>query len=75
MKMADRQFLIETLCEELVPMIMEEYNLSEAKAIELLYKSNTFSKIEDPESGLYYQGSVYVFDFLLEEFTLPLEKV
>ena len=62
----ERQFLIETLCEDLVPMIMEEYNLSDKEAIDKLYKSNTFSKIEDPDTGLYYQSPVYVFDILSE---------
>ena len=73
----ERQFLIETLCEDLIPMIMEEYNLSDKEAIDKLYKSNTFSKIdksntfskiEDPDTGLYYQSPVYVFDFLKDEF-------
>lgn len=49
-------------------MIMEEYNLSDKEAIDKLYKSNTFSKIEDPDTGLYYQSPVYVFDFLKDEF-------
>lgn len=26
------------------------------------------SKIEDPDTGLYYQSPVYVFDFLKDEF-------
>ena len=52
----ERQFLIETLCEDLIPMIMEEYNLSDKEAI------------EDPDTGLYYQSPVYVFDFLKDEF-------
>ncbi|MCR5247802.1 MAG: hypothetical protein K6E14_08490 [Paludibacteraceae bacterium] len=64
----DRQFLIETLCEDLVPMIMKEYNLSAIEALDKLYKSKTFAKIEDPETGLYFQGAVYVFDFIKEEF-------
>lgn len=64
----DRQFLIETLCEDLVPMIMEEYNLSAIEALDKLYKSQTFSKIEDPQTTLYFQGPVYVFDFFKEEF-------
>ncbi len=33
-----------------------------------LLKSKTFSKIEDPQAGLYYQSPVYVFDMLKEEF-------
>ena len=65
----ERQFLIETLCEDLVPMIMEEYNLSDREALDKLYKSNTFSKLEDPQTGLYFQGAVYVFDFFKEEFS------
>ncbi len=67
----DRQFLIETLCEDLVPMIMKEYNLSAIEALDKLYKSKTFAKIEDPETGLYFQGAVYVFDFIKEEFESP----
>lgn len=65
----DKQFLIESLCEDLVPMIMEEYHLTDIEAIDKLYKSRTFTKIEDTDTGLYYQGPVYVFEFLKEEFS------
>ncbi len=64
----DKQFLIECLCNELVPMLMNEYGIDEQAAIEKLYRSRTFSKLEDPDTGLYYQGAVYVFEFLKEEF-------
>lgn len=67
MTATDRQFLIECLCEDIVPMLMEEYGLTDMKAIKLLYQSNTFAKIEDPQTGLYYQGAVYVFEYLKEE--------
>ncbi len=69
MRPQDKQFLIESLCEDLVPMIMEEYHLTDIEAIDKLYKSRTFTKIEDTETGLYYQGPVYVFEFLKEEFS------
>ena len=68
MTATDRQFLIECLCEDIIPMIMEEYHLTDKDALDRLYKSKTFSKIEDPETGLYYQSPVYVFDILKEEF-------
>ena len=35
--------------------------------MDALYKSRTFSKVEDPRTGLYYQSSVYVFQYLKEE--------
>ncbi len=66
---SEKQFLIEMLCEDLVPMIMEEYHLTDKEAINKLYQSNTFAKIEDSETGLFYQGPVYVFEFLKEEFS------
>ncbi len=67
MTATDRQFLIECLCEDLIPMLMEEYGLTDMEAIDLLYQSNTFAKIEDTQTGLYYQGAVYVFEHLKEE--------
>lgn len=68
MTASDRQFLIECLCEDLIPMIMDEYQLPGMEALNKLYTSTTFSKLEDPETGLYYQSSVYLFDMLKEEF-------
>ena len=67
---SDKQFLIEALCEDLIPMIMEEYNLTDREAVDKLYKSNTFSKIEDSQTGLYYQSAVYVFNFFKEEYPI-----
>ncbi len=64
----DKQFLIECLCTELVPMLMNEFGIDEQSAIEKLYRSKTFSKLEDSDTGLYYQGAVYVFEFLKKEF-------
>ena len=64
----ERQFLIETLCEDLIPMIMMEFQMTDKEAIDKLYTSNTFSKIEDEKTGLYYQSAVYGFDIFKEEF-------
>lgn len=36
-------------------------------ALDVLYKSKTYEKIERESTGLYYQGSVYVMDHLMEE--------
>ena len=68
MTATDRQFMIECLCEDIVPMIMEEYHLTDKDAFDRLYKSKKKKKIEDPQTGLYYQSPVYVFDMLKEEF-------
>ena len=63
----DIQFQIECLTNELVTMLMEEQGLSMDKAMDTVYCSHTFEKVERPSTGLYYQSAVYVMDMLREE--------
>ena len=37
------------------------------QALDTVYDSNTYKKIERPSTGLYYQGAVYALDILKEE--------
>lgn len=63
----DRQFQIECLTNELVAMLMEERSLTMEQAMDAVYSSHTFEKVERTSTGLFYQGSVYVMDMLREE--------
>lgn len=63
----DIQFQIECLAAELTEMLMEEYGWDVRRAIDELYASATFARLNDPLCGLYYQGAVYVFQFLKNE--------
>lgn len=63
----DVQFQIECLAAELAEMLVEEYGWDVKTALSQLYKSQTFEKVCDPLCGLYFQGSVYVFQFLKNE--------
>ena len=66
-KNQDIQFQIECLTTELIEMLMEEYNWDMQKAFDQLYSSETYSKLNDPECGLYYESAVYIFSFLKNE--------
>jgi hypothetical protein len=66
----DIQFQIECLATELTEMLMEEYGWDIRRALDELYASATFTKLNDPECGLYYQGAVYIFQFLKSEIEL-----
>jgi hypothetical protein len=66
-KEQDRQFQIECLTNELVAMLMEERSLTMEQAMDTVYSSHTFEKVERTSTGLFYQGSVYVMDMLREE--------
>lgn len=61
------QFQIECLATELTEMLMTEYGWDIRHALDELYTSETFAKLNDPECGLYYQGAVYIFQFLKSE--------
>ncbi len=63
----DMQFQIECLAAELAEMLIQEYGWDIRHALDELYKSATFEKLNDPECGLYYQGAVYIFQFLKSE--------
>lgn len=59
--------LTESLATELTLMLMENRLLSMEEALDTLYNSHTFRLIEDENTGLYYQGPVYVMEYLNEE--------
>lgn len=63
----DIQFQIECLTNELIIMLMDDYEMSMEQALDTVYGSKTYKKIERPSTGLYYQGAIYVMDMLKEE--------
>lgn len=52
---------------ELVQILMEVYGYSQDKALETLYNSDTFARLQDIDTGLYYQSTGYVYSFLKSE--------
>lgn len=63
----DIQFQVECLTTELIELLMEEYGWDIKRAIDELYSSETFAKLNDPLCGLYYESAVYIFNFLKSE--------
>ena len=63
----EKQFLVESLGKELIEMLMSDYGWNLQKSMDELYSSETFAKLEDERSGLYYQGAIYVYSFLKQE--------
>lgn len=57
----------ERLEVELVQILMEEWHCDMTTALDLLYNSETFERLSNPATGLYYQSAGYVYDFLQNE--------
>lgn len=70
----DWQFQIEYLTQELVTMLMDDRNMTMEQALDTVYRSHTYKKIEKTSTGLFYQGAVYVMDMLEEELGNSLQK-
>ncbi|MBQ7449006.1 MAG: hypothetical protein IJS73_04275 [Paludibacteraceae bacterium] len=48
-------------------MLIEDYGYDIPTAMHTLYTSNTFRRLEDERTGLYYQSAVYLYDILKQE--------
>ena len=70
----DIQFQIECLTTELVDMLMQKYGRDIKKALDELYSSETYARLNEPACGLYYESAVYVFSYLQNEIETGVVK-
>ena len=71
MKLTEGQIKMmqEDMYAELIQILMEEYGYTLGKAMDTLYNSDTFARIQNVNTGLYYQSTGYVYSFLSNELT------
>lgn len=69
MKLGSEQIKImqEDLTIEIIQILMDEWHYSIEDAMDLFYNSDTFERLDNPATGLYYQSPGYVYDFLEKE--------
>lgn len=65
--MTDFDYMVGHVAADIVRLLVEERRMSFADAIDTLYTSDTYAKLSNPETGLYFQGSKYVYSFLEHE--------
>ena len=65
--MDDFRYQKEGAAKDLLKFLMQDFGWSLTKAIDVLYDSETYAKICNPATGLYYQGSAYLYSFLKNE--------
>lgn len=70
----DKQFMIECMTDAVIQLLIEEYGWSIQTAMDKLYTSDTYRKLEDERTGLYYQSAVYLFDMLKQEINKQNKK-
>lgn len=60
-------YLVEGIVQDLIQYLMEDYNMKMEDAMDLVYKSKIFEKLNDYETHLYSESSSYVYEYLKEE--------
>ena len=78
MNVSPREFkyMQEHITKCLISLLMEREKISLREAFDIVYNSDTFAKLSDPETGLYFQSPGYVYSYLeseiLKEKALPV---
>ena len=57
----------EDMYADLIQILMEEYGYTLEKAMETLYNSETFARLQNADTGMFYQSPGYVYALLANE--------
>lgn len=69
MNVSDSEFeyMKEGLVKDMAMLLIEERGMSMADALDTIYLSDTYAKLCEPATGLYYQSTRYVLSFIISE--------
>jgi len=59
--------LTEAITQDIIGFLMADRSLELDEAMNLLYNSELFDKLQDIETGLYLESSAYVYELLKDE--------
>ncbi|MCL1794291.1 MAG: hypothetical protein FWG34_10505 [Oscillospiraceae bacterium] len=65
--MDKKAILTEFITQDIIAKIAQEKGLKIEQAMNKFYSSVTFEKLQDYETGLYLEGTDYIYDLLEEE--------
>ena len=63
------KYMTESISTDLIVMLMEDFGMDMKSAFDSLYNSETYAKLSDISTGLYFQSSGYVYSYLRREIT------
>lgn len=64
---SDFKYMTESVTADLAEFLSKDFGMSVSEALDLLYNSDTYAKLTDRNTGLYFQSSLYVYSFLKKE--------
>ncbi len=70
-----QQEMVEYTIQEVIGYLMDDEQMPMDEAMNKFYTSKTFEKLQDTDTGLYLEGSVYLYDMLRMEQNGQIELV
>ena len=67
MRESDFRYIKEAMAADLAELLSKDFGMSVTESLDALYGSETYAKLSDPATGLYFQSTQYVYSFLKEE--------
>ena len=64
---AEFKYLKDAVAADLTRFLVEDFNISLSEALDVLFDSETYNKLCNPSTGLYFRGSKYVYSYLKNE--------
>lgn len=61
------KYMKESASADLVEMLTRDFGMSMQEALDAFYNSETYAKLNNPATGLYFQSSKYVYSYLKNE--------
>lgn len=63
-----QDYLVAQIVDEMTVFLMNDNRLSIVEALDVIYNSETYAKLQDAETGIYTQSPSYVYELLDTEF-------
>lgn len=63
----DFEFMVDILTRDLITLLMERQQIDMKSAFDMVYNSDTYTALNRPESGLFFQSPKYVYSILDNE--------
>ncbi len=65
--MSDSEYQIECTTRDLAEYVAKDFNCDWEEALRKVYNSETYKKLCNTKTGLFFQSPLYVYDFLKNE--------
>lgn len=63
----DFKYMKEAMVADLAELLTEDFGMSITESLDTWYNSETYAKLSEPKTGLYFQSTQYVYSFLKAE--------